>query len=181
MEEGLANLHLLDEEEEAFHEEDSAVDRSYQFCLVGRYLTDSVGHFPSLRNTMTDLWHSIGEIYISDIGDKRILFQFFHAVDVQRMLFGTPWFFNNHLLILHEIQWGEDPLVVLLFLSEFWVQIHDLSPGKKNIQTEKERTVYARFRYEKLSLFCFICSKLGYGESFCQFCTRLDPSKIVFG
>ncbi|MFQ6668335.1 hypothetical protein Gotur_034014 [Gossypium turneri] len=24
---------------------------------------------------------------------------------------------------------GEDPLLVSLYLSEFWVQIHDLSPG----------------------------------------------------
>ncbi|KAH1032171.1 hypothetical protein J1N35_044345 [Gossypium stocksii] len=108
MEEGLANLNLFDEEEEAFHEEDSAVDWSYQFCLMGRCLTDSVVHLLSLRSIMADLWHPIRGICISDIGDKRILFHFFHEVDVKRVLSGTPWFFNNHLLILHEIQWGED-------------------------------------------------------------------------
>ncbi|KAH1064653.1 hypothetical protein J1N35_029640 [Gossypium stocksii] len=35
MEEELANLSLLDEEEEAFQEESAVVDCNYQFCLVG--------------------------------------------------------------------------------------------------------------------------------------------------
>ncbi|MBA0659342.1 hypothetical protein Goklo_011489 [Gossypium klotzschianum] len=102
MEEGLANLNLLDEEEDAFHEEATVVDQNYQFCLVGLCLTDSVVHFPSLCNTMADLWHPIGGICILDLGDKRFLFQFFHDADVQIVLFGTPM---------------------------FWVQIHDLPPG----------------------------------------------------
>lgn len=99
MEEEIANLRLIDEEEEAFQEEATVVERSYQLCLVGRCLTDSVVHFPSLRNTMADLWHPIGGICILDLGEKRYLFQFFHDVDMQRVLAGTPWFFNNHLLI----------------------------------------------------------------------------------
>ncbi|MBA0566076.1 hypothetical protein Golob_010926 [Gossypium lobatum] len=52
---------------------------------------------------------------------------------------------------------------------------------KKKILIGKEQIVYAYFQYEKLSLFCFICGKLGHGESFCPFRTRMDPSKIVFG
>ncbi|KAK5794824.1 hypothetical protein PVK06_036074 [Gossypium arboreum] len=78
---------------------------------------------------MADLWHPIGGICISNLRDKRILFQFFHEVDVQRVLTGAPWFFNKHLIILHELKQGENPLVVLLFSSEFWVQVHDLPPG----------------------------------------------------
>ncbi|KAA3453417.1 reverse transcriptase [Gossypium australe] len=42
-------------------------------------------------------------------------------------------------------------------------------------------TVYARFKYEKLSLFCFICGKLGHGESFCPYRLRIEASKIVYG
>ncbi|KAG8475088.1 hypothetical protein CXB51_032029 [Gossypium anomalum] len=72
MEEKLANLSLLDEEEEAFHEEGVVMEKSFQFFLVGRCLTDSVVHFPSLVNTMVDLWHSIGGICITDLGEKRL-------------------------------------------------------------------------------------------------------------
>lgn len=109
--EELANLNLLVEEEDAFKEEDTEVDNVYQYCLVGRCLTDSVVHFPSLRNIIADLWHPIAGFCISNLGEKRYLFQFFHVVDMNRMLFGTPWFFNNHLLILSKILQGEDPLV----------------------------------------------------------------------
>ncbi|PPR82078.1 hypothetical protein GOBAR_AA38636 [Gossypium barbadense] len=66
MEEDLANLNIIDEEEEAFIEEVLVVEMSYQLCLVGRCLTDSVVHFPSMRNTMADLWHPIGGICDED-------------------------------------------------------------------------------------------------------------------
>ncbi|MBA0755498.1 hypothetical protein Gogos_021254 [Gossypium gossypioides] len=68
MEEELANLNLIDEEEDVFHEEATVVDQNYQFSLIG-----------------------------------------------------------------------------------------------------KDRTAYARFQYEKLSLFCFIYGKLSHRESFFPF------------
>ncbi|MBA0797120.1 hypothetical protein Gohar_007843, partial [Gossypium harknessii] len=54
---------------------------------------------------------------------------FFHEVDIQRVFAGTPWFFNNHLLLLHMIQPGEIPSLVPLIFTEFWIQVHDLPPG----------------------------------------------------
>ncbi|PPS02015.1 hypothetical protein GOBAR_AA18636 [Gossypium barbadense] len=78
---------------------------------------------------MADLWHPIGGICISYLGEKWYLFQFFHDVDVQRMLSSTPWFFNNHLIILQKAQRGEDPSAILLNFIEFWVQIHYLPLG----------------------------------------------------
>ncbi|KAG8475108.1 hypothetical protein CXB51_032045 [Gossypium anomalum] len=228
MEDELANLSILDEEEEAFQEEAMVIEKSFQFSLVGHCLTDSVVNFPALRNTMADLWHPIGGICITDLGNKRYLFQFFNEVDVQRVMAGMPWFFNSHLLLLHRIQKGEDPSVLLLNSFEFWVQIHELPAGlmsesmarqfgdflrkfldydtsipflgnknymrirvrldvtvplkrKKNIQVGGALIVYACFKYEKLSLFCFICGKLGHGESYCPFRLRIDSSKIIFG
>ncbi|KAG8503785.1 hypothetical protein CXB51_001923 [Gossypium anomalum] len=68
MDANLANLRLLDEEEEAFQEDSALVDQNHQFCLVGRCLTNSVVNFPSLHNTMADLWHPIGGICITDLG-----------------------------------------------------------------------------------------------------------------
>ncbi|MFQ6619765.1 hypothetical protein Gotur_000229 [Gossypium turneri] len=228
MEDAMASLKLLDDEEEAINEVAGEENFSYQFCLVGRCLIDSVVHFPSLRNTMADLWHPIGGICITEAGEKRYLFQFFNEIDFVRVKAGTPWFFNNHLLILQTISEGVNPAVVELKFTEFWIQVHDLPPGsmnesmakqfgnfcrnfleyntsiptlgtqtflrtrvrldvtaplkrKKKVLFGKVLVVYARFKYEKLSLFCFICGRLGHGESFCPLRLQIEPSKIVFG
>ncbi|MBA0578914.1 hypothetical protein Gorai_021185, partial [Gossypium raimondii] len=34
---------------------------------------------------MADLWHPIGGTAITDIGEKRYLFKFFHVVDMDRV------------------------------------------------------------------------------------------------
>lgn len=57
-------------------------------------------HFLTLRSTLTDLWHPIRGIYITDIGDGRYLFKFFYDVELNRVLDGTPWFFNNHIIVI---------------------------------------------------------------------------------
>lgn len=57
------------------------------------------------------------------------LFQFFYIMDMERVLKGSPWTFNNHLLILYKLQWREDPLKVPLILTPFWVQVHDVLIG----------------------------------------------------
>ncbi|MBA0843434.1 hypothetical protein Goarm_000624 [Gossypium armourianum] len=52
---------------------------------------------------------------------------------------------------------------------------------RKKIMVGKDRVFYARIQYEKLSLFCFMCGKLGHGETFCPIRVWIDPSKIIFG
>ncbi|MBA0849469.1 hypothetical protein Goshw_016444 [Gossypium schwendimanii] len=71
MEEELASLNIIDEEEAVFRAEAPVVEDDYKLCMVGRCLIDCVAHFPSLRNTMTDLWYPIGGISISDLSEKR--------------------------------------------------------------------------------------------------------------
>ncbi|KAK5792371.1 hypothetical protein PVK06_033485 [Gossypium arboreum] len=154
MEEELANLRLLDEEEEAFQEEVAVVDRSYQFCLVGRCLTDSVVHFPSLRNIMANLWHPIGGICITDLIEKSFI-----EYDTSILTLGLKKFMRIRARL----------------------DVSNPLKRKKKILIGKEMTVYARFQYKKLSLFCFISGKQGHSESFCPFRLRIEPVNIVFG
>ncbi|MBA0552143.1 hypothetical protein Golob_022981 [Gossypium lobatum] len=62
MEANIANLSLEGEEEESIpcEREPKNDDEDRRFCLVGRALIDCVIHFPSLKRTITDLWHPLG-------------------------------------------------------------------------------------------------------------------------
>lgn len=51
---------------------------------------------------------------------------------------------------------------------------------RKKIIVGNGKVFYASFQYEHLSLFCFICGKIGHEESFYPFRVHLDPSKVVF-
>ncbi|MBA0628117.1 hypothetical protein Godav_022888 [Gossypium davidsonii] len=129
MEEELANLNLIDEEEDAFHEEATVVDQNYQFSLVGRCLTDSVVHFPSLCNTMVDLWHPNGGICLmtetmaKQVGD--ILGQFLEY-DTSILTMEIKKFMR--------IQIRLDVIILL--------------KRKKKIQIGKGQTVYTSFHRE---------------------------------
>ncbi|MBA0825036.1 hypothetical protein Goarm_021659 [Gossypium armourianum] len=85
MEKNMAELCLDDEEEEflQFGVEPIPQKSGYDLCLVRYYLTTSMVHFLAMTNTIANLWHPLGGIHISDLGEKRYLFHFFHEVDVE--------------------------------------------------------------------------------------------------
>ncbi|KAK5792858.1 hypothetical protein PVK06_033984 [Gossypium arboreum] len=81
-----------------------------EFYLVGFFLTASV---------------------ISDLGEKRFLFQFFNEIDIARVENEAPWTFNNNLLINHRLKEEDNPMLIPMIHDNFWVHVHDLPPGKE--------------------------------------------------
>ncbi|MBA0833960.1 hypothetical protein Goarm_006364 [Gossypium armourianum] len=88
IENDLANLSLEEEEDEGMQFETEARPQKspYDLCLVGCCLTTSVVHSTTTKNTMANLWHPLGGIQISNLGEKRYLFRFFYEVDVEQRL-----------------------------------------------------------------------------------------------
>ncbi|KAK5835929.1 hypothetical protein PVK06_011647 [Gossypium arboreum] len=88
----LANVNFADEEEELiqFDKDSYVVEEDNRFCLVGKTLIDCVVRFPSLKKTLVDLWHPLGGVSITDIGEKRYFFRFFYKVDNKRVMDGMP-------------------------------------------------------------------------------------------
>ncbi|MFQ6620674.1 hypothetical protein Gotur_000880 [Gossypium turneri] len=203
METELAQLSINEDEEEILQIQDDLHPNSDvgDYQLVGCFLTASIINFSAMKNTLANLWHPICGVQIRDLGEKRYLFKFFHSMDMERVLKGLPWTFNNHLLILSNLNRGEDPLKIPLIFVPFWVQIHDVpmglfskslamllgnfigefleydasNLGKENRNFMRVRVQidvrkpsrrkkqvmsngvcsYVKFKYERLSLFCF--------------------------
>ncbi|KAA3462160.1 reverse transcriptase [Gossypium australe] len=122
----LANLNIMDEEEDPMVIIGDNITQIQDFCLVGRVLTDNVVNFPTLKNTLADLWHPLRGVTITEMEDKRILFRFYNEIDLKRVIDGMPWFFNRHLIIFHRLIGNEEPNTVPLWETVFWVQIHNI-------------------------------------------------------
>lgn len=214
----MEDLNISGEEDEELVIGEESIDHGegdVDLCLVGRFLTDQNLNFQFIKSRLAGIWKPRKGVSIKEIGDSRFLFQFYHKLDLQRILEGGPWSIGNHPLLLHKLMIGEVPLQVPLFRLAFWVHIHDLPVGSfsegvgrslgnfigrfleydssnrgatwrtfmrirveidvsqplkrwKKIRVGQGEPTLAKFKYERLNIFCFICGKLGHTESFCD-------------
>ncbi|KAM6583995.1 hypothetical protein CsatB_010997 [Cannabis sativa] len=138
----------LEEEEEhevlfdddCIEEEDTSFDD--RWCLVGRLLSRKVSDFQIFQNIMADLWKPGKGITIKILEQNRFLFQFYHEIDVQRIIDGSPWTYDRKQLLLERLKPGENPRMVALNFIEMWVQIHELRPGFKTEWAIREAAKY---------------------------------------
>ena len=128
----------VDLEEVGLVIEDTDLDvqtEDFRWCLVGRILIDKVVNFRAMKNTLASLWKPvkgvcIKELELTDVPEApRYLFQFFHKVNMNRVVDSGPWSFDNHTLLVHRLKENEQPGQVLLFNVDFWVQVYKLPIG----------------------------------------------------
>ena len=93
---------------------------------MGRFLTDRAINFVAMKNTLASLWRPVKGVHIKDLSPSLFLFQFFHELDVERVIKGGPWTFNQHLLIMSRLKIGDNPIQMPLFQTEFWIQVYEL-------------------------------------------------------
>lgn len=131
IEDACAQITLEEEEEggveimESDGEDDSeAVDLRWAF--VGRFLTDKNIKSLTMKNVMAAVWRPVKGMRVKTIKPNLFLFQFFHDRDIQRVIKGGPWSFENQPLLCKRLQVGDQPAKVPLFTIEFWVQVYDL-------------------------------------------------------
>ena len=91
----------------------------YDICLVGTFLADPSLNFNVMKHKMDSIWRPGRGINIKDLGSRLILFQFYHLIDLRRVMDGGPWSFDNHLLVLHELKSDESPAEVPLYFASF--------------------------------------------------------------
>ncbi|KAH9705864.1 CCHC-type domain-containing protein [Citrus sinensis] len=128
-------MSIEDEEEDGLIIEGEDIDDGnkvnidYRCCLVGRFLTDKVINFAAMKNTMASLWRPGKGVCIKDLSPTLFLFQFFHEIDINRVLESGPWTFDQHILLVKRLDENELPQNVPLFLVDFWIQMYNLPVG----------------------------------------------------
>ncbi|CAN1836221.1 hypothetical protein LINPERHAP1_LOCUS34695 [Linum perenne] len=105
------------------------VGEDFTMCLVGSIVTDKGYNFAAFQERMAAIWRLGRGVEIEELGGKLLLFHFFHEVDLRNVMDGSPWNFDQSLLVLRELKQREHPMGVELRYADFWIQVHRLSPS----------------------------------------------------
>lgn len=135
--EAINNVTLEDEEDDglAFQggigedQTEGQGDYVAELGLVGRFLSEGVIDFPSMPQTMAALWRLGKGVYIKEVDVNLYVFQFYHEIDINRVIEGSPWSFNRKFLVFARMKEGDIPRAISLNSMDLWVQIHDLHAG----------------------------------------------------
>lgn len=133
---GMEMVSLADEEEAGFEivaeeNESNQIIEGFdpKLCIVGRFITEDKVDFLAMQHTLAALWKPGKGVYMKELDNNLYLFQFYHELDVKRVMEGCPCSFNKRALVMARLKEGENPRLVDLSTMELWVQIHDLKIG----------------------------------------------------
>ncbi|XP_062113383.1 uncharacterized protein At4g02000-like [Humulus lupulus] len=104
-------------------------DFNWRLCLVGRFIAPGSLDFPSMQQTLAALWKPGKGVYMKELDTNKFLFQFFHEIDIKRVIDGSPWFFNQRVLVISRMESNCNPRLISLNTLDLWVQVHDLPIG----------------------------------------------------
>ena len=79
-----------------------------------------------MQNTLASIWRPVRGVCIQEIQPNLFLFQFYHELDIKRVIDNGPWTFNNHMLIINRLKPRDQPRRINLFHADFLVQLHGL-------------------------------------------------------
>uniref|UniRef100_A0A803QSS3 Reverse transcriptase n=1 Tax=Cannabis sativa TaxID=3483 RepID=A0A803QSS3_CANSA len=191
----------LDLEELGPREEEEFV-YDWRLCLVGGFITAGAVDFLSMQQTPVALWKPGKGVYIKELDANRFLFQFFHKIDIKRVIEGSPWYFNRKALIISRMKNKSNPRCITLvgnYMGAFvescpnnfmgiwrdYMRIRvtiDLSkPLKRQMRLRKlsEEWFWITFKYENVPTFCFICGMSGHSERFCAKLFNTSANEIT--
>uniref|UniRef100_A0A803QS68 CCHC-type domain-containing protein n=1 Tax=Cannabis sativa TaxID=3483 RepID=A0A803QS68_CANSA len=121
-------------EEEELEEMAVSVDSGNEgiddrWCLVGRFLSNRIVDFEKMQNILASLWQPGIGMFVKQVDNNRFLFQFYHEVDIKRVIDGSPWTYDRMQLIIERLPVGGDPKTLTLNTLDIWIQMHDVQPG----------------------------------------------------
>ncbi|XP_019173811.1 PREDICTED: uncharacterized protein LOC109169383 [Ipomoea nil] len=124
----------LEEEDDVFApvepaDEGEAVAVRESWRLVGRFLATKIIKEEYMSQVMASVWQPVKGVQVTKLQPGLFLFVFYHETDMQHVLDGGPWSFENHTLICKQVWNGVIPVTVPLDTVDMWVQVHELPLG----------------------------------------------------
>ncbi|KAK4413817.1 hypothetical protein Salat_2794500 [Sesamum alatum] len=154
------------------------------FYLVGRILGRRNFNFEAMKNTLMNAFNPIKELEIRLIDNGRILFNFAHTLDRQRVIDSGPWAFDKNLLILKVVEADDDPTKIDLDWADFFFHVHGLSLGRmtrnmaefignqigrfRDVDMGRGAESTITFTYERLPNFCYWCGCFEHILKLCE-------------
>ncbi|KAL8121332.1 hypothetical protein AgCh_018172 [Apium graveolens] len=100
----------------------------FKAALV-RLLTEKNINVRAMKSKLEDVWKPVAGINIKEIGQEVFLFQFFRKEDMNWVMSGGPWSFDNVMLALKPVAPGEDSTKVQTWFLNIWIQLYNLPMG----------------------------------------------------
>lgn len=83
----------------------------------------------AIARTFKLLWRIQKGFEVLDMGNHKVLFEFKDLSDVDRVLKGEPWWFDENLVALKRILKDSDVKSLVFDRIGFWVKVHNLPIG----------------------------------------------------
>ncbi|GAU22462.1 hypothetical protein TSUD_123490 [Trifolium subterraneum] len=125
----LDNLNIDEEEALNFDLEENSGEYDVNLCLVGRFIHDRPIKFNIMKARLADVWRPVKGMVVKEVTQGLYLFQFFHPLDVEEVMKGGPWLFDNYTLVIDRMKVGVALHDIPLYHVNFWVQIHNVPVG----------------------------------------------------
>ncbi|KAJ8760378.1 hypothetical protein K2173_014348 [Erythroxylum novogranatense] len=106
-------------------------------CVVGCFLTEQPINFMAMKHTLAALMKPVMGMSVREVNGGVYLFQFYHKVDVDRILDMSPWSFNNQALLMKKMGDYDHPCDVPLNHLYLWVKVFGLRAGFKSESVRK--------------------------------------------
>ncbi|KAL9446099.1 hypothetical protein AB3S75_013884 [Citrus x aurantiifolia] len=107
-------------------------------CLMGKVLQNREVNLEGLRAAMSQVWRTVREVRIEELGENIFMFKFATEADKKRILTGGPWHFNRALMVLIEPTGLGEVTKQSFSHAPFWVQIHNVPIMCMNEETIRE-------------------------------------------
>lgn len=119
-----SNLCFMEEEEKEITVDIGPHEHTELHLLVRRLVTNQPYNREALKGTLRKIWSPRADVRICNLENERLLFSFKTKAELLRIKRGSPWTFDNLLLVLTEVDEASDPCVVVpLKYQEFWVRV----------------------------------------------------------